>query len=70
MHYIPYVGIVTEFIGSPLNASAAMVSTDLEVCRMYCHYVDKMTADDIVCSEDDNDCTTEHTDDIVQYKCQ
>ena len=47
-----------------------MVLTDLEVFRMYCHNVDKITADDIVCSEDDNDSTTEHTDDIVKYKCQ
>ena len=55
MQYIPYVGITTNFIGSPLNASAAMVSTDLEVFRMYCHNVDKLTADDILCREDDND---------------
>ena len=70
MQYVPYVGIVTDFIGSPLNASAAMVATDLEVWRMYCHNVDKITADDIPCSEDGNDSATENTDDIVQYKCQ
>ena len=70
MQYIPYVGIVTDFIGSPPNASASMLSTDLEVFRMYCLNVDKITADDILCREDDNESTTEHTDDIVQYKCQ
>jgi hypothetical protein len=71
VHCIPYVGIVTVSIGSPLNASAAMVSTDLEVFCMYCYNnVDKITADKILCSEDDNDSTTEHMDDIVQYKCQ
>ena len=48
-----------------------MLSTDLEVFRMYCHNADKINADDITsCSEDDNDCTTKRTDDIIQYKCQ
>ena len=45
-----------------------MLSTDLEVFRMYCHNVGKINADDILCSEDDNDSTTKRTDDIIQYK--
>ena len=31
-----------------------MLSTDLEVFGMYCHNVDKITADDILYSEDDD----------------
>jgi hypothetical protein len=42
-----------------------MLPTDLEVYRMYCYNEDKITADDVLCSEDDNDSATEHTDDIV-----
>ena len=64
VQYVPYVGIVTDLF-------LDLGRMHKQLCfQMYCHYVDKITADDILCSEDDNKIPTEYMDDIVQYKCQ